>query len=316
VSAPAISGKASVSPRTPIDLTNCDREPIHIPGAIQPHGILLALDESDGRVKQASSNASDRLGRAVLGAALGDAVGAEAAATIREALARGHVRTDTSVATRHGVFAATVHRSGGLAIIELEPAGAEPTLTPDSFRDTIREALAHIESATKLSGLAGQIASQMRRLTGFDRVWVYRFHEDWHGEIIGESKRDGIAASSSTAAATRSGLARVQSTQLQISVQVFASYAALQTATDRVAAAVELLAAAQQSSDVAQGRYREGVGTIIDVLLARSALASARADHIQARWEWRISLAQLAHDVGVLDTGGRPNIPLSPGPGI
>lgn len=112
------------------------------------------------------------------------------------------------------------------------------------------------------------------------------------------------------------GLARVQSTQQQISVQVFASYAALQTATERVTAAVELLTAAQQSSDVAQGRYREGVGTIVDVLLARTALASARAAHIQARWEWRTALAQLAHDVGALDTGGRPNIPLNPGPGI
>ena len=112
------------------------------------------------------------------------------------------------------------------------------------------------------------------------------------------------------------GLARVKSTAQQISVQVFTSYAALQTATQRVTAAVELLVAAQQSSDVALGRYREGVGTIVDVLLARSALASARADEIQARWEWRTALAQLAHDVGSLDTGGRPNIPLSPGPGI
>jgi len=112
------------------------------------------------------------------------------------------------------------------------------------------------------------------------------------------------------------GLARVQSSAQQISVQVFTSYAALQTATERVTAAVELLAAAQQSSDVALGRYREGVGTIVDVLLARSALASARAAEIQARWEWRTALAQLAHDVGALDTGGRPNIPLNPGPGI
>jgi chemotaxis family two-component system sensor kinase Cph1 len=192
VTAPAISGQTCVSPRTPIDLTNCDREPIHIPGAIQPHGILLAVDESNGRIKQASRNASDRLGGAVLGTSLGDALGAEAAATIREALARGHVRTGTSIATTHGEFAATVHRSGGLAVIELEPASAEPMLTPDSFRDTLREALAHIESAMKLSDLAGQIASQMRRLTGFDRVWVYRFHEDWHGEIIGESRREGI----------------------------------------------------------------------------------------------------------------------------
>ncbi|HEY4132549.1 MAG TPA: TolC family protein, partial [Gemmatimonadaceae bacterium] len=112
------------------------------------------------------------------------------------------------------------------------------------------------------------------------------------------------------------GLARVTSTRQQITVQVFASYAALQTATQRVSASVELLASAQQSADVAVGRYREGVGTIVDVLLARSALASARADEIQSRWEWRTALAQLAHDIGSLDQGGHPNVPLSPSPGI
>jgi outer membrane protein TolC len=110
------------------------------------------------------------------------------------------------------------------------------------------------------------------------------------------------------------GLARVASTQLQIALQVYTSYAALQTATQRVDAAREELASAQQSSDVALGRYREGVGTIVDVLLARSALVSARADEIQARWEWQTALAQLAHDTGSLDRLGRPNIPLVPRP--
>ena len=105
------------------------------------------------------------------------------------------------------------------------------------------------------------------------------------------------------------GLAQVASTQQQITVQVFASYAAMQTATQRIRAAEELLTSAQQSSDVAQGRYREGVGTIVDVLLARSALATARAEEIQARWEWHTALAQLAHDVGTLDLAGRLNLP-------
>ena len=112
----------------------------------------------------------------------------------------------------------------------------------------------------------------------------------------------------------QAGLARVQSTAQLVTVQVFTSYAVLQTAVDRVAAAVELLASAQQASDVALGRYHEGVGTIIDVLLARSALTSARASEIQARWEWHTALAQLAHDVGSLDTHGRPNVPLAPSP--
>jgi outer membrane protein TolC len=95
-------------------------------------------------------------------------------------------------------------------------------------------------------------------------------------------------------------------------VQVFASYAALSTSTQRVSAGNDLLASATQSADVALGRYREGVGTIVDVLLAQSALATARAEQIQARWEWQTALAQLAHDTGSLDVAGRPNVPLGP----
>jgi outer membrane protein len=106
------------------------------------------------------------------------------------------------------------------------------------------------------------------------------------------------------------GLARVESTTQQITLQVFTSYASVQTSAQRVEAAAELLASAQQSAEVALGRYREGVGTIVDVLLGRSALASARAEDIQARWEWRTALAQLAHDTGSLDVAGRPNVPL------
>ena len=106
------------------------------------------------------------------------------------------------------------------------------------------------------------------------------------------------------------GLARAQSTRRQISLEVFTSYSVLRTATDRMESANELIASAQQSSNGAVGRYREGVGTITDVLLARSALATARAEFVQARWEWQTALAQLAHDVGSLDTAGRPNLPL------
>jgi len=106
------------------------------------------------------------------------------------------------------------------------------------------------------------------------------------------------------------GLARVTQTRQQVTVQVFVAYSALQTATQRVHVAAELLASALESADVALGRYREGVGTIVDVLLAQSALTTARASDIQARWEWRTALAQLAHDTGSLDLSGRANIPL------
>ena len=107
------------------------------------------------------------------------------------------------------------------------------------------------------------------------------------------------------------GAARVISTQQQISVQVFTSYYVLRAATERVRSVTDLLASAEQSATVALGRYREGVGTVVDVLLARSALATARAEAVQARWEWRTGLAQLAHDAGALDLQGRPNIILT-----
>jgi outer membrane protein TolC len=60
---------------------------------------------------------------------------------------------------------------------------------------------------------------------------------------------------------------------------------------------------------VAAGRYREGVGNIIDLLTAQTALANARAQQVQSRWQWYTSLAQLARDAGVL--GARGDTPFS-----
>ena len=73
-----------------------------------------------------------------------------------------------------------------------------------------------------------------------------------------------------------------------------------------------LLASATQSEEVARGRYAEGVGSILDLLTAQSALADARAQHVQSRWTWYLALAQLARDVGVLSPRGDPNLAMRP----
>jgi outer membrane protein len=101
-------------------------------------------------------------------------------------------------------------------------------------------------------------------------------------------------------------------TRQQVITQVFVSYFALQTAEQRVATADELLASAQQSVQVAAGRYREGVGSILDLLTAQTALANARAQQVQSRWQWYTSLAQLARDAGVLGVRGETPFPISP----
>jgi len=104
--------------------------------------------------------------------------------------------------------------------------------------------------------------------------------------------------------------ARAEQTRQQIALQVFTAYYNLQTGTERVRTAADLLASATESESVARGRYREGVGSIVDLLIAQSALADARAQNAQARWQWHGALAQLAHDVGVLGLRGEPLGPL------
>ena len=87
----------------------------------------------------------------------------------------------------------------------------------------------------------------------------------------------------------------------QVDLQVWTSYYALQTATQRLTTVRDLLTSAQQSVDVAQSRYSAGVGSILDLLTAESALESARAQEVQARTDWFLSVAQLAHDTGSLE---------------
>jgi outer membrane protein len=101
--------------------------------------------------------------------------------------------------------------------------------------------------------------------------------------------------------------ARARSLRQEVVFQVFSAYYALQTATRRVGTAEDLLASAEQSNQVALGRYKAGVGSVLDLLAAQTALAGARAQLVDARLAWSVSLAQLAHDAGVLDPrGGSP----------
>lgn len=106
--------------------------------------------------------------------------------------------------------------------------------------------------------------------------------------------------------------ARTSALGQQVVFQVFSSYYALRTADRRVRTTEDLMASAQQSSEVALGRYKAGVGSILDLLSAQTALADARAQQVLARLEWNTSLAQLAHDAGILDERGGSSLRLEP----
>ena len=94
--------------------------------------------------------------------------------------------------------------------------------------------------------------------------------------------------------------AHLQSLEQAVVLQVWTSYYGLQTAEQRLKTVEALLRSATESHDVALGRYKAGVGTILDLLTAQAALEGARAQQVEARADWLFSLAQLAHDMGVL----------------
>ncbi|MEF8699750.1 MAG: TolC family protein [Candidatus Accumulibacter sp. UW20] len=96
--------------------------------------------------------------------------------------------------------------------------------------------------------------------------------------------------------------ARRDSISQQVALDVWEAYQNLNTATQTVRTSADLLASAEHSERVALGRYRAGVGILLDLLNAQSALANARLQRIQAMLDWQVSRATLARSVGTLDS--------------
>lgn len=94
--------------------------------------------------------------------------------------------------------------------------------------------------------------------------------------------------------------------QLQVALDVWRSYQGLQTATQSMRTTSDLLASAEQSERVALGRYRAGVGNILDLLAAQTALASARQQRVQSVYDWNVARATLAQSVGALNASLLP----------
>lgn len=175
------------------DLSNCEREQIHLADSIQPHGALLVVSEPDHVILQASANAAEflNLRQDVLGCRLSEVRG-DLVERIQPLLSTSLQRIPTAVQCHIGECAAPfdglMHRppAGGL-VIELETPGPAAKMA-----SSIEVSLRTVIECDSLSALCDEAARMFKKLTGYDRVMVYRFDEEGHGEVCAEHRNPDL----------------------------------------------------------------------------------------------------------------------------
>ena len=178
---------------TPDQTSLCEREPIHLPGSIQPHGVLLVLDEAGivtglaGDTSRAVGIAPERLlGRSATTLIDRDGVPLTQAIAGRNARFPDYVGRWSPAAPGRDAWDFTLHGNRAGTILEFEPAPAADRTAAEGMAELGR-AVAALDMAQSLEELFEAAAVQVRRVTGFERVLVYRFLDDDVGTVVAES---------------------------------------------------------------------------------------------------------------------------------
>jgi light-regulated signal transduction histidine kinase (bacteriophytochrome)/ActR/RegA family two-component response regulator len=183
-------------PQTMADVTSCDREPIHIPGSILPHGVMLVLDSATLEVLQA---AGDTIG--LLGTPLEALLGQSAAMLLRPEQLEGlhalasafdlakprHLLDPTMRVLPGQPLDASLHRSGGSLVLEFEAADLVDRFAADPLAG-VQEMVADLDTKNSLLSFCQMAAERVRDVAKYDRVLVYRFMHDDSGWVIAESR--------------------------------------------------------------------------------------------------------------------------------
>jgi chemotaxis family two-component system sensor kinase Cph1 len=175
-----------------VDLNSCEREPIQFPGAIQPHGALIAFDPQTLAIVQVAGDTARyfRLAQSdLIGQKLEAQIGSAAKLRLEAQFAHGSTTTRSSLALEVEILGvlidATAHLHDGLVILELEP---KQPLPADDVLDLVNAMIGRLHPAESLAPLLQSLSHQVQKITGYDRVMVYRFLKDDSGHVVAESR--------------------------------------------------------------------------------------------------------------------------------
>ena len=178
-----------------VDLTNCDRERIHIPNAIQNHGCLIVAEPDTLTIVQASDNLQDFFNRDredILGSTLCALLDPETVGRIRGCSGDFLRINPLRVLVCERPTSASVHTHGGFLFLELEPFDPKDRNDFLSFYNITRTVIDEIQNARTFESLSEVIVRHVRSITGFDRTLVYKFDDDGSGHVIAEAKNDDL----------------------------------------------------------------------------------------------------------------------------
>lgn len=170
------------------DQTECDREPVHIPGSIQPHGMLLIVDPDTGGVVGYAGDIDRHFAIGWQGQSIDDLLQLDIVAAAR-ASAHPQQMILGKISPGGDIFDVLGHRSGPYLVIELDPAHPCPR-TAEELLDEVEGFTRQFENAPDTATLFTLAAQAYRRLTGFDRVMIYQFLEDGSGVVTAEDRND------------------------------------------------------------------------------------------------------------------------------
>jgi chemotaxis family two-component system sensor kinase Cph1 len=184
-----------------VDLTNCDREPIHIPGLIQPHGILFVLQEPDFTILQVSNNTFDIIGhhpQELLNKPLMSLLSSSQINLIQQCFLEEFETVNpleisiTNQQNKTLLFDGIIHRFKETLIFELEPKTVDENSNFLKFYNLIKSSLAKMQKVSTIIEMCEFMVKEVRKLTGFDRVMVYQFDAEGAGAVIAEDKSKNL----------------------------------------------------------------------------------------------------------------------------
>lgn len=178
-----------------VTLTNCEHEPIHIPGSIQPHGFLIGLD-SDLKIDFCTANISlfvDLQHTDILGKNFTAIFGSKQQEQILDYINEDKIQNvfPLEINLLGKSFQVSIHKSYDIYVLEAEPKFADREKLADVYTQTI-QFVTQMNNTSSLKDLCALVAEGTREITGYDRVMIYKFDEQYNGEVFAESCREDL----------------------------------------------------------------------------------------------------------------------------